>query len=138
MAPGPSIAPAPTPGPGSGKHHFDGHSQVKDFIQTLLLYGGYNELADILVNLTSLATEMDRLVSEGYVLTVLAPNDEAMTRARSRASDPPSPQGAGTGSRPLLPWEAGAAPPCQRCASRSPPRRGALRPRTRARQPAPM
>ncbi|KAL1549241.1 Fasciclin-like arabinogalactan protein 17 [Salvia divinorum] len=80
MAPGPSLAPAPAPGPGGPHHHFDGESQVKDFIQTLLHYGGYNELADILVNLTSLATEMGRLVSEGYVLTVLAPNDEAMAK----------------------------------------------------------
>ncbi|KAL8233265.1 hypothetical protein R6Q57_003043 [Mikania cordata] len=40
----------------------------------------YNELADILVNLTNLATEMGKLVSEGYVLTVLAPNDEAMAK----------------------------------------------------------
>ena len=81
------------PGPGSGKHHFDGHSQVKDFIQTLLLYGGYNELADILVNLTSLATEMGRLVSEGYVLTVLAPNDEAMARLTTdQLSEPGSPE----------------------------------------------
>ncbi|KAK9279740.1 hypothetical protein L1049_013422 [Liquidambar formosana] len=80
MSPGPSLAPAPAPGPGGPHHHFDGESQVKDFIQTLLHYGGYNEMADILVNLTSLATEMGRLVSEGYVLTVLAPNDEAMAK----------------------------------------------------------
>ncbi|KAL6880197.1 hypothetical protein ACP4OV_011762 [Aristida adscensionis] len=93
MAPGPAIAPAPAPGPGSGKRHFDGHSQVKDFIQTLVLYGGYNELADILVNLTSLATEMGRLVSEGYVLTVLAPNDEAMARLTTdQLSEPGSPE----------------------------------------------
>ncbi|GLT44354.1 hypothetical protein SLA2020_182590 [Shorea laevis] len=78
MAPGPVLAPASAPAPGGPHHHFDGETQVKDFIQTLLHYGGYNELADILVNLTSLATEMGRLVSEGYVLTVLAPNDEAM------------------------------------------------------------
>ncbi|KAF2289590.1 hypothetical protein GH714_037353 [Hevea brasiliensis] len=80
LAPGPSLAPAPAPGPGGPHHHFDGESQVKDFIKTLLHYGGYNEMADILVNLTSLATEMGRLVSEGYVLTVLAPNDEAMAK----------------------------------------------------------
>ncbi|XP_020092074.1 fasciclin-like arabinogalactan protein 17 [Ananas comosus] len=93
MAPGPSLAPAPAPGPGSGKHWFDGESQVKDFIQTLLLYGGYNELADILVNLTSLATEMGRLVSEGYVLTVLAPNDEAMARLTTdQLSEPGAPE----------------------------------------------
>ncbi|GJW47512.1 fasciclin-like arabinogalactan protein 17 [Tanacetum coccineum] len=80
LAPGPSLAPAPAPGPGGAHRHFDGEAQVKDFIQTLLHYGGYNELADILVNLTSLATEMGKLVSEGYVLTVLAPNDEAMAK----------------------------------------------------------
>jgi uncharacterized surface protein with fasciclin (FAS1) repeats len=93
MAPGPDLAPAPAPGPGSGKHHFDGHNQVNDFIQTLLLYGGYNELADILVNLTSLATEMGRLVSEGYVLTVLAPNDEAMAKLTTdQLSEPGAPE----------------------------------------------
>ncbi|XP_073115624.1 fasciclin-like arabinogalactan protein 17 [Elaeis guineensis] len=93
MAPGPALAPAPAPGPGSGKHWFDGESQVKDFIQTLLLYGGYNELADILVNLTSLATEMGHLVSEGYVLTVLAPNDEAMAKLTAdQLSEPGAPE----------------------------------------------
>ncbi|XP_071738909.1 fasciclin-like arabinogalactan protein 15 [Rutidosis leptorrhynchoides] len=93
MAPGPSLAPAPAPGPGGPRHHFDGESQVKDFIQTLLHYGGYNELADILVNLTSLATEMGKLVSEGYVLTVLAPNDEAMGRLTTeQLSDPGAPE----------------------------------------------
>ncbi|XP_052175727.1 fasciclin-like arabinogalactan protein 16 [Diospyros lotus] len=93
MAPGPSLAPAPAPGPGGPRHHFDGESQVKDFIQTLLHYGGYNELADILVNLTSLATEMGRLVSEGYVLTVLAPNDEAMAKLTTdQLSEPGAPE----------------------------------------------
>ncbi|KAJ9554856.1 hypothetical protein OSB04_009470 [Centaurea solstitialis] len=93
MAPGPSLAPAPAPGPGGARHHFDGESQVKDFIQTLLHYGGYNELADILVNLTSLATEMGRLVSEGYVLTVLAPNDEAMAKLTTdQLSEPGAPE----------------------------------------------
>ncbi|MCL7044608.1 hypothetical protein MKW94_011324 [Papaver nudicaule] len=93
MAPGPSIAPAPAPGPGGPHHHFDGHSQVKDFIQTLLHYGGYNEMADILVNLTSLATEMGKLVSEGYVITVLAPNDEAMSRLTTdQLSEPGAPE----------------------------------------------
>lgn len=93
LAPGPSLAPAPAPGPGGPHHHFDGESQVKDFIQTLLYYGGYNELADILVNLTSLATEMGRLVSEGYVLTVLAPNDEAMAKLTTdQLSEPGAPE----------------------------------------------
>ncbi|KAH9298902.1 hypothetical protein KI387_030584, partial [Taxus chinensis] len=77
-APGPSLAPAPAPGPSSGHYWFDGESQVKDFIHTLVQYGGYNEMADILVNLTSMASEMAKLVSEGYRLTVLAPSDEAM------------------------------------------------------------
>ncbi|KAK6139763.1 hypothetical protein DH2020_026439 [Rehmannia glutinosa] len=93
MAPGPSLAPAPAPGPGGPHHHFDGESQVKDFIQTLLHYGGYNEMADILVNLTSLASEMGRLVSEGYVLTVLAPNDEAMAKLTTdQLSEPGAPE----------------------------------------------
>lgn len=93
MAPGPSLAPAPAPGPGGHHHHFDGETQVKDFIQTLLHYGGYNELADILVNLTSLATEMGKLVSEGYVLTVLAPNDEAMAKLTTdQLSEPGAPE----------------------------------------------
>jgi uncharacterized surface protein with fasciclin (FAS1) repeats len=93
MAPGPSLAPAPAPGPGGPQHHFDGESQVKDFIQTLIQYGGYNEMADILVNLTNLATEMGRLVSEGYVLTVLAPNDEAMAKLTTdQLSEPGAPE----------------------------------------------
>ncbi|KAJ6317251.1 hypothetical protein OIU76_012902 [Salix suchowensis] len=93
MSPGPSLAPAPAPGPGGPHHHFNGEKQVKDFIETLLLYGGYNEMADILVNLTSLATEMGRLVSEGYVLTVLAPNDEAMAKLTTdQLSEPGAPE----------------------------------------------
>lgn len=93
LAPGPSLAPAPAPGPGGPHGHFNGMRQVKDFIQTLLLYGGYNEMADILVNLTSLATEMGRLVSEGYVLTVLAPNDEAMAKLTTdQLSEPGAPE----------------------------------------------
>lgn len=93
LAPGPSLAPAPAPGPGGPHHHFNGEAQVKDFIHTLLHYGGYNEMADILVNLTSLATEMGRLVSEGYVLTVLAPNDEAMAKLTTeQLSEPGAPE----------------------------------------------
>ncbi|KAH7841123.1 hypothetical protein Vadar_025840 [Vaccinium darrowii] len=93
MAPGPSLAPAPAPGPGGPHHHFDGEAQVKDFIQTLLLYGGYNEMADIMVNLTNLASEMGKLVSEGYVLTVLAPNDEAMAKLTAdRLAEPGAPE----------------------------------------------
>ncbi|XP_028777662.1 fasciclin-like arabinogalactan protein 15 [Neltuma alba] len=93
MAPGPSLAPAPAPGPDGPHGHFNGMRQVKDFIHTLLHYGGYNEMADILVNLTSLATEMGRLVSEGYVLTVLAPNDEAMAKLTTdQLSEPGAPE----------------------------------------------
>ncbi|KAJ6717430.1 FASCICLIN-LIKE ARABINOGALACTAN PROTEIN 16 [Salix purpurea] len=93
MAPGPSLAPASAPAPGGPHNHFNGEKQVKDFIETLLSYGGYNEMADILVNLTSLATEMGRLVSEGYVLTVLAPNDEAMAKLPTdQLSEPGAPE----------------------------------------------
>eukprot|EP01018_Ginkgo_biloba_P022907 Gb_37149 [translate_table: standard] len=93
MAPGPSLAPAPAPGPSSGYHWFDGDSQVKDFIHTLVHYGGYNEMADILVNLTSLASELAKLVSEGYRITVLAPNDEAMAKLTTdQLSEPGAPE----------------------------------------------
>ncbi|MCO5605968.1 hypothetical protein L7F22_060154 [Adiantum nelumboides] len=80
LAPGPAMAPAPAPGPSSGHRWFDGESAVADFISTLVRYGGYNEMADLLVNLTSLATELAKLVSEGYRVTILAPNDEAMLK----------------------------------------------------------
>ncbi|KAM1022880.1 hypothetical protein ACFX13_044489 [Malus domestica] len=36
LAPSPSLAPAPTPRLGGPKHHFDGKSQVKDFIHSPL------------------------------------------------------------------------------------------------------
>ena len=50
-------------------------------------------MADILVNLTSLATEMGQLVSEGYVLMVLAPNDEAMAKLTTdQLSEPGAPE----------------------------------------------
>nr|GMD86160.1 fasciclin-like arabinogalactan protein 17 [Ipomoea batatas] len=72
---------------------FDGESQVKDFVQTLLHFGGYNEMADILVNLTNLAAEMGHLVNAGYALTVLAPNDEAMAKITAeQLSDPGAPE----------------------------------------------
>lgn len=93
MAPGPSLAPAPAPGPSSSHHWFDGESQVKDFIDTLFLFGGYSEMADILVNLTSLASELAKLVSEGYRITVLAPNDEAMGKLTTdQLSEPGGPE----------------------------------------------
>lgn len=93
LAPGPSLAPAPAPGPSSAHRWFDGESQVKDFIHTLVLYGGYNEMADILVNLTSLATDLAKLVSEGYKVTVLAPNDEAMAQLTTeQLSEPGAPE----------------------------------------------
>jgi uncharacterized surface protein with fasciclin (FAS1) repeats len=58
-----------------------------------MLYGGYNEMADILVNLTSLASEMAKLVSEGYRITVLAPNDEAMGELTTdQLSEPGAPE----------------------------------------------
>ncbi|XP_008790162.2 fasciclin-like arabinogalactan protein 16 [Phoenix dactylifera] len=95
-SPDPAVAsPAsdPAPAPGSAVQVFDGESEVRDFIHSLIQYGGYGELADVLVNLTSLATEMGRLVSEGYVLTVLAPNDEAMGKlTMEQLSEPGAPE----------------------------------------------
>lgn len=93
VASAPSLAPAPAPGPSSGHYWFDGESQVKDFIHTLVLYGGYNEMADIMVNLTSLASELAKLVSEGYKVTILAPNDEAMAKLTTeQLSEPRAPE----------------------------------------------
>ncbi|KAL2546127.1 Fasciclin-like arabinogalactan protein 17 [Forsythia ovata] len=93
MAPSSSLAPAPTTGQCRPHHLFDSESQVKDFIQTLLHYSGYNKMADIFVNLTSLASKMGRLVSEWYVLTVLAPSDEAMAKLTTdQLSKPGAPE----------------------------------------------
>ncbi|KAL8551911.1 hypothetical protein ACS0TY_000817 [Phlomoides rotata] len=84
---------APAPGPGVDHRHFDGEKQVNDFIQTMLHYGGYNEMTDILVNLTNLATEIGKLVDEGYVLTVLAPSDEAISKLTAdQLSEPGAPE----------------------------------------------
>ncbi|KAL7107893.1 hypothetical protein ACP275_06G082200 [Erythranthe tilingii] len=71
---------SPSPAPGGPHHHLDGEKQVNDFIQTLTFNGGYNEMAEILVNLTNLAAELGNLINEGYAFTVLAPSDEAMAK----------------------------------------------------------
>ncbi|KAL7147031.1 hypothetical protein ABFS83_06G081300 [Erythranthe nasuta] len=71
---------SPSPAPGGPHHHLDGEKQVNEFIQTLTFYGGYNEMAEILVNLTNLAAELGNLINEGYAFTVLAPSDEAMAK----------------------------------------------------------
>ncbi|OWM72574.1 hypothetical protein CDL15_Pgr013042 [Punica granatum] len=69
---------ASTPSP-----ELDGHSLVKGLVEALLGYGGYNEITDLLVNLTSVADEIGRLAMEEarphYGLTLLAPNDEALS-----------------------------------------------------------
>mgnify|MGYP000046438200 CR=1 FL=1 len=77
MTPSPSYAPAP----GTSAHnayYFDGESVVMDLISTLVIsYGSYNEMTNqLLVNLTSLAPGLAKLVPEGYHMTILAPNDE--------------------------------------------------------------
>ncbi|KAL8129459.1 hypothetical protein V2J09_018614 [Rumex salicifolius] len=93
MAPGMAPASAPAPGPGGAHGRLDGERLVQDFISTLMSYGGYNEVADILVNLTTVASEVGRLVSEGYTVTILAPNDEAMTGLTAeQLADPGAPE----------------------------------------------
>ncbi|KAJ4720521.1 Fasciclin-like arabinogalactan protein [Melia azedarach] len=72
MAPGPALAPAPAPGPGGPHHHFNGEKQS--------------------ISPRSLP-KWGRLVSEGYVLTVLAPNDEAMAKLTTdQLSEPGAPE----------------------------------------------
>ncbi|KAJ7543113.1 hypothetical protein O6H91_09G025400 [Diphasiastrum complanatum] len=77
-APAPELAPAPAPGPSSAHHHIYGYEEVADFVSALANYGGYSEIAELLVNLTSFAWDMAKLVNEGHRLTVLAPNDHAI------------------------------------------------------------
>ncbi|XP_057981152.1 fasciclin-like arabinogalactan protein 16 [Malania oleifera] len=85
-----TAAPPSEPSPGA---YLEGENRVKDFIDTLLQYGGYSETVDILVNLTSLGAEIAKLVSEGCALTVLAPNDEAMEKLTAeQLRDPGSPE----------------------------------------------
>ncbi len=78
FAPEPAFAPAP--GPSEESFKWDEEEEVTQFMTTLTNYGGYYDMADLLVNYTSLAMEIGKLVSKGYRLTILAPNDEAMAQ----------------------------------------------------------
>ncbi|KAJ7525049.1 hypothetical protein O6H91_17G034000 [Diphasiastrum complanatum] len=71
---------APAPGPSAAHYHAYGWQEVTYFVSSLVDYGGYSEMADLLVNLTSFAWDLAKLVNEGYKLTVLAPNDQAIAR----------------------------------------------------------
>ncbi|XP_002964493.2 fasciclin-like arabinogalactan protein 17 [Selaginella moellendorffii] len=74
------IGSAPAPAPSPSRFSADGHGRVQDFIAALVSIGGYGEIADLLVNLTSLSVEIANLVNEGHALTVLAPGDRAVAR----------------------------------------------------------
>jgi uncharacterized surface protein with fasciclin (FAS1) repeats len=80
FASGPAFAPAPAPGPSQESFSWDETEEVSQFIITLTNFGGYNDMAELLVNYTSLATEIGRLIKKGYRLTILAPNDDAMAQ----------------------------------------------------------
>ncbi|CAA6658455.1 unnamed protein product [Spirodela intermedia] len=90
------VTPSPSPpGPAKGGgNRWSGRRRVRSFMDALVQYGGYGEMADVLVNLTAVAAEMGRLVAEGYVLTVLVPSDEAMGRvaAGERLSEAGAPE----------------------------------------------
>lgn len=73
---GPSIAPAP--GPGTAEFLDDEGDETLQFVTALSNYGGYNDMAELLVNATTLGMELGRLARMGYKLTILAPNDQAM------------------------------------------------------------
>lgn len=76
MGPGPALAPAP--GPSQEVFSWNEEDETLQFITALQNYGGYNDMADLLVNYTSLGVELGKLVKAGYKLTILAPNDQAM------------------------------------------------------------
>ncbi|XP_024397894.1 fasciclin-like arabinogalactan protein 17 [Physcomitrium patens] len=73
---GPSIAPAP--GPGTAMFNWDDEDEMLQFVTALSNYGGYNDMAELLVNATTLGVELGKLARMGYKLTILAPNDQAM------------------------------------------------------------
>ncbi|KAJ7546249.1 hypothetical protein O6H91_08G033200 [Diphasiastrum complanatum] len=77
-APAPDLAPAPAPGPSAAHHHIYGDVEVADFVSALANYGGYSEIAELLVNLTTFAWDMGKLMNEGRKFTLLAPNDHAI------------------------------------------------------------
>jgi uncharacterized surface protein with fasciclin (FAS1) repeats len=80
FASAPAFAPAPAPGPSQQSFTWDDEEEVAQFMTSLTNFGGYNDMAELLVNYTSLAAEIGRLVNKGYRLTILAPNDEAMAQ----------------------------------------------------------
>ncbi|KAG6541289.1 hypothetical protein Mapa_017342 [Marchantia paleacea] len=79
----PSIAPAPGPamGPSTAPWLGFGDDEVTTFISAMLRFGGYTEFAGLLVDLTSLGSEISKLVNMGYKLTILAPDDKAWSGA---------------------------------------------------------
>jgi uncharacterized surface protein with fasciclin (FAS1) repeats len=72
----PSIAPAP--GPGTAEYNWDDEDETLQFVTALANFGGYNDMAELLVNATTLGPELGKLARMGYKLTILAPNDQAM------------------------------------------------------------
>lgn len=79
-APTPSLGPsiAPAPGPGTADFLWDDEDETLQFVTALSNYGGYNDMAELLVNATTLGMELGKLARMGYKLTILAPNDQAM------------------------------------------------------------
>lgn len=79
-SPGPSLGPsiAPAPGPGTAEFNWDDEDETLQFVTALTNYGGYNDMAELLVNATTLGMELGKLARMGYKLTILAPNDQAM------------------------------------------------------------
>ncbi|KAG0616795.1 hypothetical protein M758_5G142300 [Ceratodon purpureus] len=79
-SPGPSLGPsiAPAPGPGTADFSWDDEDETLQFVTALTNYGGYNDMAELLVNATTLGMELGKLARMGYKLTILAPNDQAM------------------------------------------------------------
>nr|PNR27489.1 hypothetical protein PHYPA_029641 [Physcomitrium patens] len=84
---GPSIAPAP--GPGIAGFTWDDDEETLQFVMALTNYGGYNDMAELLVNATTLGIEIGKLARMGYKITILAPNDQAMQQLTIEQLDMP-------------------------------------------------
>lgn len=83
----PDIAPAP--GPGTAEFALDAGDETLQFVTALMTFGGYNDMADLLMNYTTLGVELGKLARMGYKLTILAPNDQAMQQLTAEQLNSP-------------------------------------------------
>lgn len=87
----PAMSPdiAPAPGPGTAEFALDAGDETLQFVTALMTFGGYNDMADLLMNYTTLGVELGKLARMGYKLTILAPNDQAMQQLTAEQLNSP-------------------------------------------------